>query len=57
MAAPSSAYETAPQKAAAPPTTQRSSSGKVDRMSRSWNPRLVKTPVPIMLATTTEMAA
>ena len=57
IAAPSSAYDTAPQNAAAPPTTHSRRSGKVERMSSSWNPRLVKTPVPIMLATTTDAVA
>ena len=56
-AAPSSAYVIAPQKAATPPTTHSSSRGKVDWMVSSWNPRLVNTPVPIMLATTTAAAA
>src|SRR5208337_3449818 len=35
-----------------PPTTQSAISAKSDVITATWNPRLVNTPVPTMLATT-----
>src|SRR5262249_58518802 len=39
-----------------PPTTQSSNREKPDVMSFTWNPRLVKTPTPIMSAMTIAVA-
>ena len=39
-----------------PPTTHSMSSAKPDGMSLTWKPRLVKTPMPIMLATARAIA-
>src|SRR3979409_1433623 len=49
-AAASSAYDNAPHSAATPPTTQSISTENAEWMSRTWKPRLVKTPMPIMSA-------
>jgi hypothetical protein len=39
-----------------PPTIHSINKGNIDRISINWNPKLVKTPVPIMDATIKERA-
>src|SRR5712675_3292596 len=55
-AAESSAYATPPQKAHTPPTSQSTRTTNGVRPALIWNPTLVKTPVPIILATTRHVA-
>ena len=52
----SSAYDNAPHSAIRPPTSHSIMSEKPDGRSLTWNPRLVKTPMPTMLATASAVA-
>ena len=56
MKAPSSEYAMAPIRAEIPPRNHRKRMAKPVFSSTTWNPRLVKIPVPIMLAITIERA-
>jgi hypothetical protein len=57
MAALNSAYTKAPHMARTPPNPHNTSRAGTDGVPPTWNPRLVNTPVPMVLARTTPTAA